>query len=744
MTGKTIKILSLVLAVMMLFSALPLTAYAAETDAAATGVGGDIGDCTWTYNTYSHTLTITGNGEMPYDIDTMRWGDCPWESYKASIQKVVIGNGVKNITPFSFYKCNAITEVQIGTSVEEIGESAFAFMNLSDLTLPDSVRKLGGDAFAFNENLTHVRMSKNIEWIGSRAFYDSDIHYAVIPKKDVVFDTDGEGMAFGYKRGHDESGDPRNDRIYGFKLAGIPGGTVEKQITDNYYGVHNYEWKFVAVGGKTGACDWFFDEETDTLTISGDGSMGDYSYSNPAPWQVFKTAENPEWTLVFDGNVTKIGDYAFYHLPIKGSVMLPYTCTSVGQSAFCYCGYIESVSCENVESFGAQAFSGCESLTNVNFDAAKTIGDSAFNNCYNLNTVMFGSNLTDIGDYAFQNTNQTSIFIPASVVTIGESAFNSIYNLEMVTFAENSKLKKIGGHAFQYARYLYSVAIPDSVTEIGDYAFAEIKTLSDLTLGSSVQTIGDGAFYRTDIHMVKCPASLQTIGARAFGYKASEHDPDLYETTGRFDFYGPPGSPAKAYADQEDDFYFHEIAMHTLTDEETGVQVYTLEENVQLVVEEKETGSIVIEVDGVIYGVYDISLQRDETPVQPEEPVTVRIPCDYYGAKVYRVEADGTLTDMNAENSFGYVEFTTDHFSLYVVTKPVEYYLGDADWDDNITAMDATKIQRHLAEMLGPNDPINKRAADVDGDGEVTILDVTIIQRYLAQFSVAYPIGEPR
>lgn len=738
------KTLSFLLALLMLLSVLPLTAYAAEADEAATGVGGTIGDCTWNYNTYSNTLTITGSGNMPDDIDTMRWGNCPWESYKASVKKVVIGDGVRNITPYSFYECRAITEVQIGTSVEEIGECAFKSMDLTDLTLPDSVRVLGRDAFAFNKNLTHVRMSKNIEWIGSQAFYNSDIHYVVIPKKDVVFDTDGEGMAFGYKAGYDSEGDPIDARIYGFTMAGIPGGTVQEQIDNNYYGVHNYNWKFVAVGGKTGDCDWFFDEETDTLTISGNGSMGDYSYSDPAPWQVFKTAENPEWTLVFDGNVTKIGAHAFYQLPIKGLVTIPYTCKSVGEKAFYDCKDLEGISVDSVETFGEDAFSGCKNLSTLNLDAAKTIGEGAFSYCYNLNTVMFGSDLTDIGDYAFNTANLTSINIPASVVTIGDSAFNSNYNLESISFSENSQLTTIGGHAFQYARNLFSVAIPDSVIEIGDFAFAEIKTLSELTLGNSVQTIGYGAFYETDIHTVKCPASLQTIGDRAFGYREAESDPDYVETTGRFDFYGPTGSPAKAYADQEDDFYFHEIAMHTLTDEETGVQVDTVEENIQLVVEEKETGSVVIVVDGVILGIYDISLQRDEIPVQPEEPVTVRIPCEYYGATVYRVEADGTLTDMNAESSWGYVEFTTDHFSLYVVTKPVSYYIGDADWDYEITSLDATKIQRHLASMLGPNDPFNESGADVDGDGEVTILDVTIIQRYLAKFIVPYPIGEAR
>lgn len=943
MTSKSIKLLSLVLAVMMLFSVLPMTAYAAETDAAETGVGGDIGDCTWTYNTYSNTLTISGSGEMPYDEDTMRFGDCPWESYKASIQKVVIGNSVKNITPYSFYQCRNLTEVTIGTSVEDIGAWAFAMTDLYDLYLPDSVKYIQRAAFEHNKNLSHVRMSHSIELIAQESFHNSDISYVYIPKKDVDFvgDNNGEYQAFGTKIKFDPEGDSDPVTVYieGFTIAGYPGGSVQAEIENNYYGYRYHNWKFVATSGKTGACDWDFDPETGTLTISGngkmkdylfvdgeeqyvqdtpwkdfsdeikkvviedgvenvgdyafpncynleeieigndvtyigecafyaalqvtdlyipdsvtsigenafassyhlsnvrmskninyignrafldtaltsiviptwmpqlgrdcigfiddgtpaddftiyglelssayeyadehgfkfvaigdragtwyfdvetrelsiniDGAMADYTYMNPAPWSPLYTYDpDDRWTLTFIGNTTHIGDYAFYHLPIKGSVMLPYTCTSVGQSAFYGCEYMDSVYLDNVETIEAQAFSYCKALTNVNLDAAKTIGESAFASCWDLNTVMFGSNLTDIGDGAFQSCDLTTLTIPAAVETIGESAFSGNYNLESVLFADNAKLRTIGAHAFQYSRKLSEIRIPDSVTEIGNYAFAEIKTLQNLTLGYSVQTIGGYAFYETDVHEVKCPASMQTIGTRAFGYKENESNPDYFDTTGRFDFYGPTGSPAKAYADQEADFYFHEIAVQTLEDEATGIQVDTTDDGVELVVEEKEKGSIAIVVDGVIVGVYDITLEKDGNAVQPEEPVTVRIPCEYYGATVYRVEADGSLTNMNATSEFGYVEFTTDHFSLYLLTKSVDYYLGDVDWDGSVNSIDVTKIQRKLANMqFGPNDPYNKEAADVNEDGSVDIIDVTLIQRYLAKMDTGYPIGEAR
>ena len=64
---------------------------------------------------------------------------------------------------------------------------------------------------------------------------------------------------------------------------------------------------------------------------------------------------------------------------------------------------------------------------------------------------------------------------------------------------------------------------------------------------------------------------------------------------------------------------------------------------------------------------------------------------------------------------------------------------GDADSDGYVSIMDATVIQRRLAELPTPS--FDERAADVDGDG-LDITDATKIQRYLAEFDNIYHINE--
>ena len=56
---------------------------------------------------------------------------------------------------------------------------------------------------------------------------------------------------------------------------------------------------------------------------------------------------------------------------------------------------------------------------------------------------------------------------------------------------------------------------------------------------------------------------------------------------------------------------------------------------------------------------------------------------------------------------------------------------GDADGDMAVTVLDATTIQRGIADLCSKNDIVTT-GADADCDGKVTVLDATRIQRYKA------------
>ena len=59
------------------------------------------------------------------------------------------------------------------------------------------------------------------------------------------------------------------------------------------------------------------------------------------------------------------------------------------------------------------------------------------------------------------------------------------------------------------------------------------------------------------------------------------------------------------------------------------------------------------------------------------------------------------------------------------------YYCGDADLDENITVMDATSVQRHVAKAKILEGKAYM-AGDADEDGNLTVMDATQIQRFVA------------
>lgn len=69
--------------------------------------------------------------------------------------------------------------------------------------------------------------------------------------------------------------------------------------------------------------------------------------------------------------------------------------------------------------------------------------------------------------------------------------------------------------------------------------------------------------------------------------------------------------------------------------------------------------------------------------------------------------------------------------------------LGDVDGDGEVTILDATLIQRWLAD-LPISCEMNALTADVDGDGDISIIDVTYIQRWLGDIPTPFEgIGLP-
>lgn len=90
--------------------------------------------------------------------------------------------------------------------------------------------------------------------------------------------------------------------------------------------------------------------------------------------------------------------------------------------------------------------------------------------------------------------------------------------------------------------------------------------------------------------------------------------------------------------------------------------------------------------------IFDISLYENEAAVQPGQSVDVEIPVPdgvlTEDAVIYRIEEDGTITDMHAKYQNGKFTFQTEHFSVYALgTKSEQIYTTDITLDQDALAL---------------------------------------------------------
>ena len=156
------RLLSFVLAVLMIASLLPATALAADiVDSGTCGA-----EVTWTLDSEG-VLTISGNGYM-YDNGS---SGAPWYGYRSLVKSAVIAEGVTSIGEYAFSDCRSLTSVTIPDSVTSIGEYAFyKCKSLTSVTIPDSVTLIGGAAFYECTSLTSVTIPDSVTNIGADAF----------------------------------------------------------------------------------------------------------------------------------------------------------------------------------------------------------------------------------------------------------------------------------------------------------------------------------------------------------------------------------------------------------------------------------------------------------------------------------------------------------------------------------------------------------------------------------------------
>ena len=173
-----------------------------------------------------------------------------------------------------------------------------------------------------------------------------------------------------------------------------------------------------------------------------------------------------------------------------------------------------------------------------------------------------------------------------------------------------------------------------------------------------------------------------------------------------------------------------------LVDESTGISVKgTMNPDTTLDIEKVENT-----VDNSV-ATYDITLKNNGDLIQPESTITISIPSTEINCKVVCLKDDGTVQDMNAEYNNGYYVFETDYLSKYAIIKTNIRLKGDVDNNGIINVVDATDIQKYVANLtdengnkfIDVNNAEDVYVADVNGDGIINVVDATLIQKYIVR-----------
>lgn len=518
---------------MIIISIITAAFMAVNAFALSDAAGGKCGDGVfWELNDLG-VLRIYGEGEMEEHGHESSY---PWFDHRASVEEIVIEDGVTNVGMYAFYDYGNVRSLSLSRTVETIGVYSFYnCVSMTDVILGDGIKQIGLNAFLDCTHINSVYLDSIDFWFGivfdsyrsnplyyadnlyineelcsdiivplginrieAYAFYDCDIIKSVYIPSTV---SDIESYAF-YECNNlgkiiFEGDREQWDRI-NISSAAIPAKT---------------EIVFNESGNGSGDASWSFDNGV--LRFSGEGEMPVYS-GGTIPW---KSVNNSTVKVVIGEGITSVSSYAFADFTVLTEVILSESVEKIGTHAFDNCDALISVDLNNsTPEVLSYAFYDCDSLKSVNgSEGVGNVYTSAFQNCKSLSEISISDSATVIEPLAFDDCRALyEISIGKNVNTIGYDAFtytvlyqDKVYWEDGVLYIGDYLIKADTGIAEEYT-------VKDGTRVIADNAFKGIVTLKAVTLPDSVISIGKSAFYQSGLTELNAGSGLKYIGVSSF------------------------------------------------------------------------------------------------------------------------------------------------------------------------------------------------------------------------------------
>ena len=247
-------------------------------------------------------------------------------------------------------------------------------------------------------------------------------------------------------------------------------------------------------------------------------------------------------TITIPESVTTIEEQAFYGCSNLSSITIPSSVTTIGYAAFSECSNLPVVNnIRYADTYLVEVVDPTQSLYQIK-EGTRFIGDFAFSQS-ELSSISIPESVISIGIGAFADCpNLMSINIPEGVTNFGTGAFSGCPNLPVdnnIRYADTYLIEAIdkslteyqikdgtriiGTSAFSYCPNLTSFNIPNSITIIDSYAFDGCENLNSINIPNSVKSIGSYVFQScSNLTSITIPSSVTNIKESVFSGSSLE------------------------------------------------------------------------------------------------------------------------------------------------------------------------------------------------------------------------------
>lgn len=379
--------------------------------------GGSCGtNVNWWYE--DGVLTIGGSGT----VDERPWMD----SHKEDITKVVIQEGV--------------TQIKVENAFQDC-------INVSSISLPNSLTYLGYNAFSGCTSLTDVTIPKNLTECGGHCFKDTSV-------KTVTFE---EGLTVVPEK-----------LFMGCKtLTTVNFSSTIKEIENSA-----------------------FQDCTSLTQMNLPQSITTLGYCAFSGCTALTEVTIPK-------TLTECGGHCFKDTGVK-TVTFEEGITIVPEKLFSQCKTLVTINfCNTIKELKDSAFQDCTSLAQISLPSSLTsLGYYVFAGCTSLDEVIIPKTVTECRGYCFKDSGVKTVTFEEGATIVPEGLMRQAKNLTTVNFVQS--ITQIGNSAFQDCIALEKVVLPWYLEKLNYYVFSGCTSLKDVTIYQNVTEINNYTFFRLE------------------------------------------------------------------------------------------------------------------------------------------------------------------------------------------------------------------------------------------------------